>query len=90
MATVDVKTLDLAKGGAGKAGSLELDPAVFEVEVRPDLFHAEVRRQLAGRRAGTHSTKNRAFVSGGGVKRTSRTASIRRQSARDLSGFLET
>ena len=68
MATVDVKTLDLAKGGAGKAGSLELDPAVFEVEVRPDLFHAEVRRQLAGRRAGTHSTKNRAFVSGGGVK----------------------
>jgi large subunit ribosomal protein L4 len=29
---------------------------------------AEVRRQLAARRAGTHSTKNRALVSGGGAK----------------------
>jgi len=36
--------------------------------VRPHLFHAEVRRQLARRRAGTHSTKNRAGVSGGGAK----------------------
>jgi len=68
MATVDVKTVDLAKGGAGKGGSLDLDPGIFEVEVRNDLFHAEVRRQLAARRAGTHSSKNRAFVSGGGVK----------------------
>jgi large subunit ribosomal protein L4 len=31
-------------------------------------MHAEVRRQLASRRAGTHSTKNRAGVSGGGIK----------------------
>jgi len=36
--------------------------------VRAHLFHAEVRRQLAARRAGTHATKNRAGVSGGGVK----------------------
>jgi large subunit ribosomal protein L4 len=36
--------------------------------VRPHLFHAEVRRQLAQRRAGTHSTKNRSAVSGGGAK----------------------
>jgi large subunit ribosomal protein L4 len=34
----------------------------------PHLFHAEVRRQLASRRSGTHSTKNRAAVSGGGAK----------------------
>jgi large subunit ribosomal protein L4 len=63
MANVDVKSI-----AGKKAGSIELDASVFEAEIRPDLFHAEVRRQLAGRRAGTHSTKNRAFVSGGGAK----------------------
>jgi large subunit ribosomal protein L4 len=51
-----------------KAGSVELSPSVFEVLVKPDLLHAEVRRQLARRRAGTHSTKNRTAVSGGGAK----------------------
>jgi large subunit ribosomal protein L4 len=61
-------TLDLVNAGGGKAGSVELDPAVFEAAVKPHLFHAEVRRQLARRRAGTHATKNRAFVSGGGIK----------------------
>ncbi len=63
MATVNVMN---ASGGA--AGTVDLDPAVFEVEVKPHLFHAEVRRQLALRRAGTHSTKNRSAVSGGGAK----------------------
>jgi large subunit ribosomal protein L4 len=53
---------------AGKKGSVELDPAVFEAPVRPHLFHAEVRRQLAKRQRGTHSSKNRAGVSGGGIK----------------------
>lgn len=52
----------------GAAGSVELDPAIFEAPVKAHLFHAEVRRQLAARRAGTHSTKNRAAVSGGGIK----------------------
>jgi len=51
-----------------KAGSVELAPAVFEAEVKEHLFHAEVRRQLALRRQGTHSTKNRSLVSGGGAK----------------------
>jgi large subunit ribosomal protein L4 len=55
-------------GKAGKAGSVELDPAVFEAPVRPHLFHAEVRRQLAKRQRGTHATRNRAGVSGGGIK----------------------
>ena len=53
---------------SGKQGSVELDPAVFEAPVRPHLFHAEVRRQLAKRQRGTHATKNRAGVSGGGSK----------------------
>jgi large subunit ribosomal protein L4 len=64
MATVDV----LAVEGGKKQGSVDLDPTVFEAPVKPHLFHAEVRRQLARRRAGTHATKNRAGVSGGGQK----------------------
>jgi len=63
MATLDVVTLDNKK-----SGSVDLSPAVFEAPVRGDLIHAEVRRQLARRRSGTHSTKNRAVVSGGGAK----------------------
>ena len=63
MATVNVVTT-----ANSRAGSIELPAAVFEVKVKPDLFHAEVRRQLAARHAGTHSTKNRHMVSGGGAK----------------------
>ncbi len=61
-------TLDLRGSDNEKKGSVELSPSIFEAAVRPHLFHAEVRRQLAGRRAGTHSTRNRALVSGGGAK----------------------
>ncbi len=63
MATADIITIDNKK-----SGSMELDPTVFDGKVRPHLYHAEVRRQLALRHAGTHSTKNRAAVSGGGAK----------------------
>jgi len=63
MATVDIVTTDNRK-----AGRLELSPAVFEAPVRPHLHHAEVRRQLARRRQGTHATRNRSAVSGGGAK----------------------
>jgi large subunit ribosomal protein L4 len=64
MASVDV--LEVGKKKA--AGSVDLDPTIFEAPVRPHLFHAEVRRQLARRHAGTHATKNRSAVSGGGEK----------------------
>ena len=63
MAMIDVVNLENKK-----AGSLDLSSAVFEFPVKPHLYHAEVRRQLSERRAGTHSTKNRALVSGGGAK----------------------
>lgn len=63
MATADIVTTENKK-----SGSMELESAVFEGPVRPHLYHAEVRRQLALRHAGTHSTKNRAAVSGGGAK----------------------
>jgi large subunit ribosomal protein L4 len=61
-------TVNVVSTGKKKAGSVDLDPFVFEAPVREHLFHAEVRRQLAKRRGGTHSTKNRAAVSGGGIK----------------------
>src|SRR5512145_1625242 len=64
MASVEVQEVGKKK----PAGSVELDPVIFEAPVRAHLFHAEVRRQLAARRAGTHATRNRAGVSGGGVK----------------------
>ena len=63
MASLDSKSV-----GSNNSSELGLNPAVFEAAIRPYLVQAEVRRQLAARRAGTHSTKNRAMVSGGGAK----------------------
>ena len=51
-----------------EAGEVTLAPEVFEIAVRPELLHLVVRAQLAAQRAGTHATKTRAFVSGGGRK----------------------
>ncbi len=45
-----------------------LDPKIFDAPIRPDLLHTVVISQMAARRAGTHATKNRAGVSGGGRK----------------------
>ena len=51
-----------------KVGSVDLDASVFATEVKEHLFHMVVRHQLAARRQGTHSTRRRAEVSGGGRK----------------------
>ncbi|MDR3361951.1 MAG: 50S ribosomal protein L4 [Desulfovibrio sp.] len=51
-----------------ESGEVTLAPEIFEVEVRPEILNLVVRVQLAAKRAGTHSTKTRAFVSGGGAK----------------------
>ena len=61
-------SVDVVDSQNQKAGSVDLEAGVFEAKVLPHLYHAEVRRQLALRRQGTHSTKNRALVSGGGAK----------------------
>jgi large subunit ribosomal protein L4 len=54
---------------AGKrVGELELDPGVFDVKVSEPAMHQVVTAGLAAQRAGTHSTKTRAEVSGGGRK----------------------
>jgi large subunit ribosomal protein L4 len=49
-------------------GELPLPSELFGGPVRRHLLHEMVRMQLANRRAGTHATKTRAFVSGGGKK----------------------
>jgi large subunit ribosomal protein L4 len=60
-----VPVLD-AKGK--KAGTMDLSAEVFGVEIRAPLLHQAVTRELADRRAGTHDTKGRSEVSGGGRK----------------------
>jgi len=50
------------------AGEIHVPAAVLAGPVRESLLHEMVKSQLASRRAGTHSTKTRAFVSGGGKK----------------------
>ena len=45
-----------------------LDPKIFDAPIRPDLIHTVVVSQMAAKRAGTHATKNRSRVSGGGRK----------------------
>ncbi len=49
-------------------GEIELAPDVFEVEIKPEILNLVVRQKLAAERAGTHSTKNRANITGGGRK----------------------
>jgi large subunit ribosomal protein L4 len=60
-----VQVLD-AKGSP--AGTLDLKAEVFGAEVRVPLLHQAVVRELADRRVGTHDTKGRSEVSGGGKK----------------------
>ncbi len=47
---------------------VELDQEIFGVEPNMAVMHQVVTAQLAARRAGTHSTKTRAEVRGGGAK----------------------
>ena len=49
-------------------GSIELNNAVFGVEVNEHLVHKAVVNQLANNRQGTQSAKTRSEVSGGGRK----------------------
>ncbi|MCW1934798.1 50S ribosomal protein L4 [Pararhodobacter zhoushanensis] len=55
--------LDVIKLDAANAGELELNDAIFGLEVRVDLLHRVVRWQRARAQAGTHSTLGRSDVS---------------------------
>ncbi len=51
-----------------KVGEIELSDNIFNVEMNAGLVHQAVVMQLASQRQGTHSTKTRAMVRGGGRK----------------------
>jgi large subunit ribosomal protein L4 len=62
---VEAKVYDL-KGN--EAGSVELDEYVFGIEPNGPVMHQALVRQRANARQGTHSTKTRSEVRGGGRK----------------------
>ena len=51
-----------------KVSKVELPAAIFEAPVKIDLMHQAYVRQMANGRLGTHSTKGRSEVAGGGRK----------------------
>ncbi|MFA7324051.1 MAG: 50S ribosomal protein L4 [Candidatus Nanopelagicales bacterium] len=63
MTSVDVRT----PAGA-TAGKVDLPAEIFDVQVNVPLIHQVVVAQLAAARQGTHDTKRRGEVSGGGRK----------------------
>ena len=63
MANVTVYNME-----GNEVGTLELNDAVFGVEVNEHLVHMAVVRQLANKRQGTQKAKTRSEVSGGGRK----------------------
>ena len=67
MASKNLK-LDVHAPDGKKNGSVELPAELFDVEPNIALMHQVVNAQLASKRQGTHATKTRAMVSGGGRK----------------------
>lgn len=62
------KKIDVHAPGGKKSGSVELPAELFDVEPNIPLMHQVVTAQLAAKRQGTHATKTRGEVSGGGKK----------------------
>ena len=79
MANVSVYNME-----GNEVGTLELNDAVFGVEVNEHLVHLAVVAQLANKRQGTQKAKTRSEVSGGGRKpwRQKGTGSARQGSTR--------
>jgi large subunit ribosomal protein L4 len=63
MANVTVYNME-----GNEVGTMELNDAVFGVEINEHLVHLAVVRQLANKRQGTQKAKTRSEVSGGGKK----------------------
>ena len=61
-------TVDVIDASGKKAGKAELPAALFDVQLNIPLVHQVVVAQLAASRQGTHDTKTRAEVRGGGIK----------------------
>jgi large subunit ribosomal protein L4 len=60
--------IDIVNVDGKKVGSADLDDAVFGAKVKDYLLWELVKAQQAAKRAGTHATKTRAHVRGGGKK----------------------
>lgn len=60
-----VSTYNIA---GAQTGEMELNDSVFGVEVNEAVMRQAVLRQLANERLGTHATKTRGLVRGGGRK----------------------
>jgi large subunit ribosomal protein L4 len=61
-------SIDIKSPGGGSSGTVELPAEVFNVQTNVPLIHQVVVAQLAAARQGTHKTKTRAEVAGGGRK----------------------
>ncbi len=63
MATIEIKS-----AAGKKVGTADVADGVFGIEPHESAVHQVVRSQMAGRRSGTHQTKTRGEVRGGGRK----------------------
>jgi large subunit ribosomal protein L4 len=63
-----VTTIDMLDAKGKKAGSVDLPADLFDVQVNVPLIHQVVVAQQAAARQGTHATKTRGQVAGGGRK----------------------
>jgi len=63
-----VPQLDVYDLGKSKVGKVDLDSSIFESTVKEHLLHTVVNWQLAKKRSGSASTKQRGEVRGGGAK----------------------
>ncbi|MCO5113661.1 MAG: 50S ribosomal protein L4 [Bdellovibrionaceae bacterium] len=77
-------TIDVLNWKNSKVGQVDLSADIFERPVRKDLLQTVVKWQLAKRRQGTHMTKTKGLVSGGGAKpyKQKGTGNARRGSSR--------
>jgi large subunit ribosomal protein L4 len=64
----DKLTAPLFSADGTEQGVVDLNPDIFGIEPNTAVMHQVVTAQLAAKRAGTHSTKTRAEVRGGGAK----------------------
>ena len=63
-----MSSVDVINAEGAKAGSVELPGDIFDVQANIPLMHQVVVAQLAAARQGTHATKTRGDVRGGGKK----------------------
>ena len=68
MAATEKSTATVYDLNGQESGQVELPEAVFNVPINAAVLHQAVRRQQANDRQGTHETKTRGEVSGGGKK----------------------